>query len=373
MNEYNTDIDRLTCDCKDWEEVRKSYEYKDPRRLCKHIIRKLDINDLPSELKKFKDLLYFYQEKAKGFKTNFDRIIYLEDLTLLGLSDWIDVCDTNGIRYGVKKDDNHIRWANQNKPKNYKVVEEYLNENIHYPNPLSADEQTYILQKIKQLDKRFLNLKISVSMSRFSSLETERYYEINCNDYYLDRTSILVNNDYSLITVYSGEEYKINRDDSKLDKIRKQREIEEKKQQEMELIAKKKREEFEANYDTVTNLLKAESSRFSSVKFNQQLKELHLIYKNQLKNEKRWIIQDLGLYYGVNYDPQNIGESYPYWHIDRFSNLHAIVIYYNLIKDEKGYEEKVQDKIKESIKSFKKSEKKATSNTILKKLRSWLK
>ena len=85
MNEYNTEIDKLTCDCKDWTEVRSTYEYKDPRRLCKHIIRKLEMNNLPSELKKFKDLISFYQEKSKGFKTNFDKIIYLKNLTLLGL------------------------------------------------------------------------------------------------------------------------------------------------------------------------------------------------------------------------------------------------------------------------------------------------
>ena len=63
MNTYDTDIQNLTCTCKDWQETRKDYTTNDPRRLCKHIINKLDINNLPSSIKYFKESIEFYQEK----------------------------------------------------------------------------------------------------------------------------------------------------------------------------------------------------------------------------------------------------------------------------------------------------------------------
>ena len=56
MNIYNTDTEKLTCSCKDWEEVRSNYSMDNPRRLCKHIINKLDTDNLPTNLKYFKEV-----------------------------------------------------------------------------------------------------------------------------------------------------------------------------------------------------------------------------------------------------------------------------------------------------------------------------
>ena len=99
MNEYNTNVIELTCSCLDWIETRQKYKLSDPRRLCKHIINKLDINNLPPEISKFKGSIEFYQKKEWGFKINFDEIIELDTFTLLGDIDWIDVFDENGIRH----------------------------------------------------------------------------------------------------------------------------------------------------------------------------------------------------------------------------------------------------------------------------------
>jgi hypothetical protein len=63
MNIYDTSIKKLTCSCKYWEETRSSCEMDNPRRLCKHIINKLDIVNLPNNLKYFKEDLEFYKEK----------------------------------------------------------------------------------------------------------------------------------------------------------------------------------------------------------------------------------------------------------------------------------------------------------------------
>jgi hypothetical protein len=56
MNLYDTNITKLTCSCKDWEEVRRDYPIDNPRRLCKHIINKLDVNNLSNSLKYFKEV-----------------------------------------------------------------------------------------------------------------------------------------------------------------------------------------------------------------------------------------------------------------------------------------------------------------------------
>ncbi|MFT5662098.1 MAG: hypothetical protein ACI9TV_002746, partial [Sulfurimonas sp.] len=91
MNIYNTDIENLTCSCKDWQEVRKSYLLDNPQRLCKHIINKLDSNNLPNNLRYFKSDIKFYQEKEKGFQKQFKKIITLLDekyIVLYNDDDW---------------------------------------------------------------------------------------------------------------------------------------------------------------------------------------------------------------------------------------------------------------------------------------------
>lgn len=370
MNEYNTSIEKLECDCLDWIKSRMNYQKEDPRRLCKHIIQKLNIDNLPLEIKKFKDMICFYQEKSKGFKTDFQKIVTLEDLTLLGLFDWIDVCDDNGIRYGVKKEDNYIRWAKDLKPSNYKMVESYLIKNIHFPKPLSIDEKIYAVQKLKQLDKRCVNVEISIETSRFSPSEMKRPYQIYSSDYYIDATEIYVNNDYIFITMYTGEEYQIKRDDSKLKKIKIRREIEERKQREQELLLIKQRKEFDLLYDNITNLLKAEQSLFGSVKFNNYLKKLGLVYKDESINGKRWIIQGYGLHYGINHTPNNREESFPFWRIDRFSNLHALVLEFRL--DENKEECIIKDKIKLNIEKLESFKADSSKESFFKKIGSWL-
>ena len=66
MNKYNTNIKTLSCSCLDWQESRSQYGLSDPRRLCKHIIKKLDLNNFAFEISKFKESIKFYQEKEWG-------------------------------------------------------------------------------------------------------------------------------------------------------------------------------------------------------------------------------------------------------------------------------------------------------------------
>ena len=68
MNSYNTDLVKQTCSCLDWKETRQEYELDDPRRLCKHIINKLDLNNLNDSLKYFRESLEYYQENEKALQ-----------------------------------------------------------------------------------------------------------------------------------------------------------------------------------------------------------------------------------------------------------------------------------------------------------------
>ncbi|MBS4068677.1 MAG: hypothetical protein KGZ62_08755 [Sulfurimonas sp.] len=156
MNEYNTNIVKLTCSCPDWKETRQQYKLNDPRRLCKHIINKLDVNNLPLEISKFKESIEFYQEKEWGFKRNFDKIFTLKDLTLLDSLDWIDIYDEDGNHYSYLFDTmtKNSVWRENKKPINYKIVEnhylsEYEKEIASYPEELHIKEIDNIITFLK--------------------------------------------------------------------------------------------------------------------------------------------------------------------------------------------------------------------------------
>jgi hypothetical protein len=181
MNEYNTDIVKLTCSCQDWKETRQQYKLNDPRRLCKHIINKLNINNLPIEISKFKESIEFYQKKEWGFKRDFDEIIELDTFTLLGDIDWIDVFDENDIRYGVKKEpfSKDIYWANNQKPKNFSIIENFLiKESEKIPPPLEEEEYPQIISFIKEVLPHKKDLFISIQDSQYIPTSDGIIYDI---------------------------------------------------------------------------------------------------------------------------------------------------------------------------------------------------
>lgn len=181
MNEYNTNIVKLICSCPDWKETRKQYPVNDPRRLCKHIINKLDLNNLPCQIYKFKESIKFYQEKEWGFKRDFDEIIELNDFTLLGNIGWIDVFNKDGIKYSVIKEDfsNKIYWANEFKPKEYKEIEKFLiEESKKIPPPLEQEEYPIIINFIKEVLPHKKNFYISINESSYIPSSDGIIYEI---------------------------------------------------------------------------------------------------------------------------------------------------------------------------------------------------
>lgn len=268
MNEYNTNILKLTCSCPDWKETRQQYKLSDPRRLCKHIINKLDINNLPFEISKFKESIEFYQEKEWGFKRDFDEIIELGNFTLLGDIDWIDIFDENAIRYGVKKEplSNDIYWANNKKPKNFSIIENFLfKESEKIPLPLEEEEYPQIVSFIKEVLPHKKDLFISIHDSQYiptsdgiiydiweSKLtpeqerqleqellqkyeESEAYYrlgEANLTPLgdeheFCIYEALTVTNNEIIVGMYSGKKYKLTRNFQYVKQLKESRELKE--------------------------------------------------------------------------------------------------------------------------------------------------
>jgi len=270
VHEYNTNIEKLTCSCPDWEETRKQYLKNDPRRLCKHIINKLAIDNLPCTIGKFKESIEFYQKKEWGFKRDFDKIIELGNLTLLGNIDWIDIFDEDTIRYAVKKDyfSSTIYWANDIKPKNYEIIEKYLiNESEKIPLRLEVEEHSQIVNFIKEVLPNKKDFYISIQNSQYipssdgiiydvleskltpeqkDLLEQELLQEYpedevfvhlhkaastDLNDEFCIYQALTVKNNEIIIGMDSGKKFKLKRNYQKIKQIKEQRELKERLEQ----------------------------------------------------------------------------------------------------------------------------------------------
>ncbi|WP_457598361.1 hypothetical protein [Hydrogenimonas sp.] len=269
MNKYNTDIVKLTCSCPDWKETRSQYPSSDPRRLCKHIIHNLDTGNLPGSIAKFKESIEFYQKQEWGFKRNFDEIIELDNFTLLGSVDWIDVFDNEGARYAVKKESfsKTFYWANERKPKNYELIEQFLIEEAEkIPLPLEDDEYPQIISFIKKVLPQKKDFYITISLSSFiptangiiydifesrltpeqemslkqellqSYDKKEAYYKLGkaCfapidEEHEFDiYEALTVTNNEIIVRMYSGEKYTFKRDYNYVKRLKRARELQKK-------------------------------------------------------------------------------------------------------------------------------------------------
>lgn len=156
MNVYDMDIEKLTCTCKDWTEVRSGYAMDNPRRLCKHIINKLDTDNLSKTLNYFREDIEFYQSKEKGFGKEFQKIIPLLDSKYIALyndNDWTNIYNEDGESFAlnITSFNNDFKWANDKKPKDFQEIEIYFDKDEYLPAiGLFADEKALILSKIKE-------------------------------------------------------------------------------------------------------------------------------------------------------------------------------------------------------------------------------
>ncbi|QOY53323.1 transposase family protein [Candidatus Sulfurimonas baltica] len=201
MNIYDTNTEKLTCTCEDWKQTRKEYPIDDPRRLCKHIINKLDIDNLSDNLKYFKEDIKFYKSKEWGFTKDFEKVLKLPINGYIILQDhyWMNVYDNNGNKYGYlyDTDNNKHVWAKNEKPVGYKEVENHFRQK-HDSKLISfqGNEKSTLINFIKK----------NIPSKQDVSFSFEEAYSESFSDSYM----FFVNERIKLDTYYEeNTEYKI--------------------------------------------------------------------------------------------------------------------------------------------------------------------
>jgi len=209
LNTYNTDTKKLTCSCKDWTESRKEFSLNDPRRLCKHIINQLDINNLPNEIKRFKTSITFYQENQKGYNKYFDKLIEIPNSDFIAEytdGDWINIFDNEFNRYGfLIKDDEYI-WAKSTKPKEYQTIEIFFAKEEYQPVVALTNNE------IKNIENSLDN-KFTIEEGNFVVTTQERPYEISAKDEKIDTYYDMISTTNEVVSIdFQEEKYTFLRD-----------------------------------------------------------------------------------------------------------------------------------------------------------------
>ena len=345
MNLYNTDIKNLTCSCKDWLKSRKNYSYDDPRRLCKHLISKIDINNLPNSIKIFREDILYFKEQERGFNRNFTSILKIPDSNCIVLYkenyDWMSVFDTNGKRYGVLlSGTGNIYWARKEKPEQYEPIENFfLSDKYLPPTKLLKSEANEIREKA--------HIQMSFHLGIYENSSKYLVYELSGNSDKLMFATATVFDDKIEVKLYDSSftlhrnaklvhEEKEKEKKTFIKNMRRSRERDKQRERELQLSIEKAeakghllesehhekspifklpseqinyhlnkiselREEIDQEYGKTNVLLKEFNSSLNTLTFNKLLKQLKMIVKDPFLNNGDWIIIGEGLKYGINY------------------------------------------------------------------------
>lgn len=331
-DKYITDTNNLTCTCLDWKEKRHQYATDDPRRLCKHIVKKLDTNALPKSIKYFRESIEYYQSHDKGFNDfDFDKIIYLpqNDLKVFGFENifhsiWMNVYDQEGNRYGFLIDQYTFEfiWAKQRKPIGYEEVEEYFSQpSMKLPMRLQGYEKSELIQYMKTEIPGKRNSHFSIDGDQYTPSPSGIYYSVeeyrdnSCVNYPKnDITGVIVTKDEIIIEMFHAESYRIVRDTTKLNLI-------EEKKLFIENVPTKfvcPEEKALRLYDRSNSLLKEMNATISVWKFNTTLQKIGMLTKVEGLNDNSWIVINGGLEYGMNLVQYNTNKTYsviPDWYV----------------------------------------------------------
>lgn len=384
IKKYHTDTITQRCRCKDWKLTRNTYNYNDPRRLCKHLIYLLNIESLDEDLNFFKDNLGYYKSKEMGYKNKsyeFETIIRLNEYKLeINYNNiWMNLYTKEGLKYGILFDEHsNFYWSTKyEKPNDYKEIElklfDILYEHIIY---LTHSET----QQIRELVPTFIeNITLQEKEENFLK------YCINCkyDDFYddykftnsdiLDFHSIKVNN-YEIILNLKSKTHilkrnfstnKMDADDRKnihrneLIETQKRLEIIEAQDREKEQIRLLKLEEMQLkgyvlrqsnhNYD-VEQYISLQNIFFSkyiktsdlakrigipSVRINKELQKLNYLVKTDDYNNGKYILINNGLRYGINYAINSTFSqiTIPKWYITHHINTKKMIFEQNGSQD----------------------------------------
>lgn len=331
-NKYSTNTEKLTCTCPDWLEKRSQHATDDPRRLCKHIIKKLDLNALPKSIQHFRESIAYYQSYDKGFNDfDFDKIIYLpqNDLKVFGLENifhdiWMNVYDQEGQKYAILMSQWNYEfvWAKQKKPIGYEEVEEYFSHpSMKLPQRLQEYEKNELIHYMKTVIPGKENSHFSIMEDQYIPSPLGIYYSVDEDNENIKNICdheirwIIVKNDVMIIEMYRGQEYSIARD---IEKVKFS--IEEKKLFIEDSSTKfvYSEEKFLRLYGTSNRLLKEMNATISVRKFNITLEKIGMLTKVEGLNDNDWIVINGGLEYGMNLVQYNTNKTYsviPDWYV----------------------------------------------------------
>lgn len=203
--DYETNINTLTCNCKNWLFTRSDFQNNDPRRLCKHLIQKLDENNLVQEVFKYKDNILFYKSKNKGFRDDFNHLIEIPNTgcTLLYKYEfeWMSLFDEDGNKYGFMIGGNgNFSWSKETKPASSNTIELFFTKSEYLlPIDLLKEE---IDEIIKVISGKY---KILQENNHGYSSIANIYDIVNEDGDYRDAGTVNVSNEKIDIRLYGSD------------------------------------------------------------------------------------------------------------------------------------------------------------------------
>jgi len=299
-SEYETDVNNLTCTCKNWTLLRSQFPIDDPRRLCKHLIKKIDINKMDNNLNRYKYEIEFYKNKNSGFPDDFNTLIDIEGTSYKLLykhqnQSWMSFFDSDGTKYGVMHENyERVVWTNlYGKPHDYAKVEKYFNQlTVKLPLGLQEYEKNELIFYVKAIIPGKKDSSFRIEEDQYIPTPSHIYYsagEDNDNIHNIIDNEIrwiVVKNDVMIIEMYNGKEYSIARDCGKLklieenikinkEKERLQREADEvkRKLEYEEYIINQREKAFQKGY-----LYEIKDTHFHEVTKNMNNEEAHEYY-----------------------------------------------------------------------------------------------
>lgn len=243
--DYETDINNLTCSCKNWKLLRSQFPIDDPRRLCKHLIKKIDIDNMDSNLNRYKYEIKFYKNKNSGFPDDFNTLIDIEGTShkLLYKYDnqrWMNFFDSDGTKYGVMHENyEKVVWTHlYGKPHDYEKVEKYFNQlTVKLPLWLQEYEENELIHYMKTVIPGKENSHFRIGLHQYVPTPSEIYYMVGEDNDNIrniidnDIDMIVVKKDTMIIEMYGGKKYHIARDCEKLKLIEENIKINKEKEQ----------------------------------------------------------------------------------------------------------------------------------------------
>lgn len=297
---FNTNIDILTCECKDFKEKRYKFPKYDPRRLCRHLIAKFSISAIECH-NTFITPYNIYNKNRRlldCYPIKLNIPIFLEPFRNeieSNYSSWYRLSLSNNIEYiffkysiiVISHYEREIKCMLKNREEHIHVnfdgdvmIDYYpciksknFNEIIKYLKKSRSIDILYNLDKAINDSKieKFKDIDEAWDKGFLLSRAFDTHFIFN-----IEKNNTIEDNKINIADISNKHKIKFNNYLKSLDK-------------------------FELGFDTTQNLLKDFNSSFSVMMFNKLLKDMRYLTKVDNVNFNDWILINNGNNYGMNY------------------------------------------------------------------------